>query len=248
LLVPDGKPPFPAMLVVYYEPETAIGKGHEHRDFALQLVRRGFVALSIGADPYALDPAKDGPKLQPLAHLAYVAANCRNAMATLPEVDPERIGVMGHSYGGKWAMFAACLYDSFACGVWSDPGIVFDESRPNVNYWEPWYLGWEPGRTRKPGIITPENPRTGAYRLMIEQGRDLHELLALMAPRPFLVSGGSEDPPERWRALNHVVAVNRLLGFDGRVALTSRPDHTPTEESNAQIIAFLEFVLKPRGR
>ncbi len=23
-----------------------------------------------------------------------------------------------------------------------------------------------------------------------------------MAPRPFLVSGGAEDPPERWRALN----------------------------------------------
>lgn len=245
LLVPDGKPPFPAMLIVYYEPETAIGKGQERRDFALQLARRGFVALSIGLDPYALDPAKSGLKFQPLSYLAYVAANCRNAMATLPEVDPKRIGVMGHSYGGKWAMFAACLYDGFACGVWSDPGIVFDETRPNVNYWEPWYLGWEPGRTRKPGIITPENPRTGAYKMLIEQGHDLHELLSLMAPRPFLVSGGSEDTPERWRALNHVVAVNQLLGFENRVAMTNRPDHTPTAESNARIIEFLEFALKP---
>ena len=48
---------------------------------------------------------------------------------------------------------------------------------------------------------------------MIEDGRDLHELHALMAPRPFLVSGGSEDPPERWKALNHAVAVNKLLGL-----------------------------------
>ena len=25
------------------------------------------------------------------------------------EVDPERIGIIGLSYGGKWAMFASCL-------------------------------------------------------------------------------------------------------------------------------------------
>ena len=91
-------------------------------------------------------------------------------------------------------------------------GIVFDETRSNVNYWEPWYLGWEPGRTRKRGVITPESPRTGAYKRLVESGHDLHELHALMAPRPFLVSGGSEDPPQRWAALNHAVdrEVHRL--------------------------------------
>ena len=142
-------------------------------------------------------------------------------------------------------MFAACLFDRFACGVWSDPGIVFDESRPNVNYWEPWYLGWDPGRTRKPGLPTAENPRTGAYKRLVESGNDLHELHALMAPRPFLVSGGSEDPPERWKALNHAIAVNRLLGFEQRVAMTNRPGHAPTIESNEQLYLFLEHVLKP---
>jgi hypothetical protein len=248
LLVPEGKGPFPAMLVVYYEPETAIGKGHEDRDFALQLVRHGYAALSIGLDPYMLDPAKSGLTYQPLSYLAYVAANCRNAMAMLPEIDSKRIGVMGHSYGGKWAMFASCLYDSFACGVWSDPGIVFDESRPNVNYWEPWYLGWEPGRTRGRGVLTPENPRTGAYKVLMEQGHDLHELHTLMAPRPFLVSGGSEDPPERWRALNHAAAVNALLGAENRVAMTNRPAHSPNARSNAEILAFLDYVLKPEPR
>jgi peptidyl-prolyl cis-trans isomerase A (cyclophilin A) len=34
---------------------------------------------------------------------------------TMPNVDPKRIGVVGHSYGGKWAMFASCLYEKFAC-------------------------------------------------------------------------------------------------------------------------------------
>lgn len=246
LLVPDGPGPHPAVMVVYYEPETSIGRGKPGRDFGLALARRGFVTLSIGFDPLTL-PAEARPlELQPLSFLAYLAANGYNALASRPEVDPKRVGVMGHSYGGKWAMFAACLFDGFACGAWSDPGIVFDESRPNVNYWEPWYLGREPGVSRKRGVITAESPRTGAYKRLVASGHDLHELLTLMAPRPFLVSGGSEDPPERWRALNHAVAVNKLLGAEDRVAMTNRAGHDPTAESNEQIYVFLDYVLKPR--
>jgi hypothetical protein len=79
---------------------------------------------------------------------------------------------------------------------------------------------------------------------MIQGGRDLHELHALMAPRPFLVSGGSEDQPERWKALNHAIAVNRLLGHEHRVAMTNRKGHDPTEESNVQIYVFFEHFLK----
>ena len=63
--------------------------------------------------------------------LAYVAANCHTALANTPNVDPAKIGIVGHSYGGKWSMFASCLYDKFACAVWSDPGIVFNEQNAN---------------------------------------------------------------------------------------------------------------------
>lgn len=141
-------------------------------------------------------------------------------------------------------MFASCLYDKFACAVWSDGGVVFDETRPNVNYWEPWYLGLDAEHQRQPGVPTKENPRTGAYRQLVEGGHDLHELHALMAPRPFLVSGGSEDSPARWPALNHAVAVNQLLGATNRVAMTHRKDHTPTAESNELLYLFFEYFLK----
>ncbi len=247
LLMPDGKGPFPAVLVPYYEPETSIGVGKEPlRDFALQLSRRGFVTLSIGSlGGDARLPETGHALCQPLSFLAYVAANGCNALANIAEVDPKRIGVVGHSYGGKWAMFASCLYEKFACGVWSDGGVVFDESRSNVNYWERWYLGAAAGSKRAPGIPTKENPRTGAYQELFETGHDLHELHALMAPRPFLVSGGSEDRPARWAALNHAVAVNQFLGYSNRVALTSRKDHSPTPESNEQIYLFFEHFLKP---
>jgi hypothetical protein len=231
--------------VVYYEAKTGIGRGKEKlRDFAYQLARRGFVTLSLGSDPNTYYPNQEKAQLQPLSFHAYIAANCANALASLPQVDPKRIGVVGHSYGGKWAMFASCLYERFACGAWSDPGIVFDESRANVNYWEPWYLGYEPGRSRKPGIPTEQNPRTGAYKQLVDTGHDLHELHALMAPRPFLVSGGSEDPPMRWQALNHTIAVNRLLGYAHRVAMTNRRTHSPTEESNEQLYLFFDRFLK----
>jgi hypothetical protein len=65
-----------------------------------------------------------------------------------------------------------------------------------------------------------------------------------MAPRPFLVSGGAEDQPERWKALNHAIAGNNLLGHQNRVAMTNRRGHSPTLESNEQIYQFFERFLK----
>src|SRR5206468_788886 len=51
LLIPDGKGPFPAVLVPFYEPLTSAGlkpdlKGHH--DYGYQLAKRGYVTLSIG--------------------------------------------------------------------------------------------------------------------------------------------------------------------------------------------------------
>ena len=248
LLVPEGKGPFPAVVVVFYDAKTGAGLGKGLLDFGYQLARRGFVALSIGTPPTRYYPNEQSAQLQPLSSQAYCAANLYNALANLPRVDARRIGIVGHSYGGKWAMFASCLYDKFACAAWSDGGIVFDEKRSNVNYWDRWYLGHEPGNRRREGRPGKDNPRTGAYKQLVEQGHDLHELHALMAPRPLLVSGGSEDRPERWRALNHAVAVNKLLGHTHRVAMTNRPGHTPTAESNEQMYLFLEHFLKAMAR
>ncbi len=254
LLIPDGEGKRPAVVTVFYEPDTAIGKGKEYRDFAYQLARRGFVTLSIGTTEnsnrrhYATYwPSRENGKVEPLSMMGYAAAQAWRLLADRPEVDAERIGIVGHSYGGKWALFASCLFDRFACAVWSDPGIVFD-TRPSVNYWEPYYLGYEPPPWRRRGLITKDNPATGLYPRLLKQGRDLHELHALMAPRPFLVSGGSEDGPHRWKALNHTIAVNKLLGYENRVAMTNRPDHSPNDESNEVIYRFFEHFLGDDGR
>ena len=272
LLLPESRgEKRPALVVTYYDAETGAGLAAPMRDYAWQLAKRGFITLSIGkpnavidlsttnkprTDPY-LGPVGKPARVQPLSALAYCAANAHTVLAQRPEVDASRIGIIGHSFGGKWAMFASCLYDKFACAVWSDPGIVFDErdrrkENPSgsVNYYDVWYLGFELG-----AIIDPKNAgpfrklpsegqaRTGSYKTLVEGGHDLTELHALMAPRPFLVSGGTADLPERWPALNHAIAVNKLLGFENRVALTTREGHTPTEESNEQAYRFFEWAL-----
>jgi dienelactone hydrolase len=257
LLIPKGTGPFPAVLVPFYEPLTSIGRGKKGKgthDYGLQLIQRGFVTLSIGTPSSVEEIGGDTRRLltdagkqqrrQPLTLLAYVAANCHTALSQMPEVDGKRIGIVGLSYGGKWSMFASCLYDKFACAVWSDPGIVFNENNSNVNYWEPWYLGYDQNIQRKPGVPSAENPRTGLYKEMVEAGDDLVDLHALMAPRPVLVSGGTEDPPQNWVALNHLVAVNELLGYKNRVAMTARATHVPTPEALAVELDFLEYWLK----
>jgi dienelactone hydrolase len=279
LLLPEGDTPSkcPAVLVVYYDAETGVGLGAPFRDYAWQLAKRGFVTLSIGkpnaqvdltttnkprTEPY-LGPVGKPVRVQPLSALAYAAANAHTVLAQRSDVDPDRIGIIGHSFGGKWAMFASCLYDKFACAVWSDPGIVFDErdrrkQNPSgsVNYWDVWYLGFAPGVIADPKnagpfrkLPTEGQSRTGAYKALVDGGHDLVELHALMAPRPFLVSGGTADLPERWPALNHAIAVNKLLGYEHRVAMTSRDGHSPTGEANEQVYRLFEWWLtNPNSR
>ena len=80
--------------------------------------------------------------------------------------------------------------------------------RRNENYgrWErlsvashddrgPWYLDWEPDRPRKNNILYNREFRTGAYRRLVDAGRDLHELHALMAPGPSWSTEGRKTHP-----------------------------------------------------
>lgn len=254
LLVPDGDGPKPAVVTVYYEPETAAGlNDKQNRDFARQLTRRGFVTLSLGTTGTTRDktyslyyPSIERATLQPLSALACAAANAWEALARTDGVDSTRIGIVGHSYGGKWAMFASCLYDKYACAAWGDPGVVFDETKGGyVNYWEPWYLGYYPPPWSDTWRDDGAKAGRGLYPRLRREGLDLHELHALMAPRPFLVSGGHADGAERWIALNHAVAVNRLLGFSDRVAMSNRASHDPDPQSNETICDFFERWLGP---
>ena len=48
----------------------------------------------------------------------------------------------------------------------------------------------------------------------------------------------------RGQPLNHVVAVNKFLGVDNRVAMTNRKEHSPDAEANEILYLFFEWALK----
>ena len=255
LLIPEGTEKRPAVLSVFYEPETAIGFNNPHRDFALQLAKRGFVTLSIGtthaskANTYALYyPDIDNATVQPLSMLGYAAVNAWHVLASRAEVDEKRIGIVGHSFGGKWAMFAGCPVRPVCGGGRVGPGNhVRCTSQRKL-------LGAMVSRLAPAPRGVSEvssRPRIRAavcIHGLLEDHLDLHELHALMAPRPFLVSGGAVDPPSRWRALNHLVKINETLGYRQRVGMTNRPDHSPNEQSNAVIYGFFDHFLRAKAK
>ncbi|MDH5604494.1 MAG: sialidase, partial [Cyclobacteriaceae bacterium] len=88
LLVPEGSKNSPAVVTVFYEPETAIGEGKPDRDFAIQLAQRGFVTLSVGStettnnETYATYyPGRDSATVEPLSMLAYAASSAWQLLA-----------------------------------------------------------------------------------------------------------------------------------------------------------------------
>ena len=161
LLVPDALPSrAPAVLVPFYEPDTSVGLGpRPQRDFARQLTRAGFVTLSIGTPVGdARTPDRGVVTAQPLSYHAYVAANCVDGAGRpargRSEAHRRRRPLLRRQVGDvrRRALGQVRL-------PWrrSDPGIVFDEKRANVNYWEPWYLGFDPARSsaRRRGCRRP---------------------------------------------------------------------------------------------
>lgn len=84
-------------------------------------------------------------------------------------------------------MFASCLYDKFACAAWSDPGIVFDETkRGYINYWEPWYLGYYPPPGKIPGTKTDILKQKEFIRSYVKMGMIYMKFMHLWLPALFL--------------------------------------------------------------
>ena len=90
-----------------------------------------------------------------------------------------------------------------------------------MNYWEPWYLGFDAKVQRARASIghePPYRPLQGADRFRSRPGRSAR----IDGSHTVLVSGGVQDPPRNWLALNHLVAVNNVLGQKDRAFLTAR--------------------------
>lgn len=151
-------------------------------------------------------------------------------LRSLPEVDGERIGFIGFSLGAKAAVYVAAFAPEIRATVAVDPHIAINGA---TNWYAPWYLDWT---RRWPDIATPEG--TVLSLLNPDKQRagfehDHHELLALAAPRPFLLiggaagredNGGDSDDRQSWGYVNRAREVYRLLGIQERLEFVLTAD------------------------
>ncbi len=140
------------------------------------------------------------------------------------DVDAKRIGFIGFSLSAKTAVYVGAFAPEIAATVALDPHIAINGS---TNYYAPWYLDW----TRKfDGVSVLSLLDTDAKTAGFEH--DHHELLALAAPRPFLLIGGSQkednagdsDDLQSWAYINRAREVYRLLGVEDRLEFVPTTD------------------------
>jgi hypothetical protein len=217
------------------EPAGLTGNPQLHT--ALQLVQRGFVTFTYDAICFGErhDPAsghygdaipfyRRHPRWSLLGKMVWDLSRAIDYLQTLEFVDSTRIGSMGHSHGGITTIFGMAFDERIKVGA-SNCG--FDTFRIDGNTWR-----WSRATALLPLLgFYISNPALNMdfYRAVpdsevVKTPFDLHELLALIAPRPLFLSTSDEDfvfPNGGWsarRALARIKPVYELLGSGDRLS------------------------------
>jgi len=136
------------------------------------------------------------PGCKGMAKMLHDAVVAVDVLAGLPEVDPTRLGAAGHSLGAKQVLYLAAFDERIRVAASSEGGIGVRFS----NWDAPWYLG--------------RQVRDRRFH------HDHHELLALVAPRPFLLLGGDGfDGVQSWPFIKAALPIYQLYGRPARLGL-----------------------------
>jgi dienelactone hydrolase len=207
-------------------------EGAAEKAFGLLLAGRGCVTLCprnfLWPETKRIDTASTvqqlnerHPGAKGMAKMLYDAMVAVDILAAVPEVDPRRLGAIGHSLGAKESLYLAAFDERIRVAVSSEGGIG-----TRFSNWEaPWYLG--------------ADIRAAEFQ------REHHEVLALAAPRPFLLLGGdSADGDRSWPFIEAVLPVYRLYGGAPRVGLLNhRKGHSVPPEAEARVYQWFEAYL-----
>ncbi len=163
--------------------DTIEGDHRAYHDFAAKLADQGFIVfapqnLYIFRDRFRTLQRKANPLKKTLFSIMVPQhRQITNWLATLPQVDPERIAFYGLSYGGKSAMRIPPLVDRYCLSICS----------ADFNDWV-----WKNASTRARYSYV----WTGEYEIFeFDLGSTFNyaEMAALIAPRPFMVERGHFD-------------------------------------------------------
>jgi dienelactone hydrolase len=148
---------------------------------------------------------------------AWTASRALELLVAGGQVDPNRIAVTGHSRLGKTALLAAAFDERFALALPAQSGC--GGAAPSRQ------SEWAAAHSESVAAITSRFPHwfCPAYAAAGANPADLpvdqHELLALCAPRPVLLSNGTEDlwadPPGQRDMLRAADPVYRLVAGSG---------------------------------
>jgi pimeloyl-ACP methyl ester carboxylesterase len=161
-----------------------------------------------------------------------------DVLQALEEVDPDRIGAMGHSLGGHGAMFLAAYDDRVKAAAGNCSAAFFRQNAKSLEWSrDRWYIYFKPLRS---GMLKGKLPPI-----------DFHEIMALIAPRAFLdVSGLNDGDPltqrQRLLMLAKVMDVYELEKAPQNFAFFAHGrGHSVAHESREVIYGFLDAHLKP---
>lgn len=214
--------------------EIAGVSGRDSMQIGLKLCRRGHVVfcpecfLWRGEGNYtdAVDRFRARhPRTLGMHKMLYDAMRAVDVLTGLPEVDAGRLGACGHSLGGKETLYLAAFDDRIRAAVASEGGLEFD----STNWDAPWYLG--------KGIHAEDFPLNHA------------QLLALTAPRAFLILGGESgrgaaDGDRNWPLIEAARKVYTLHEGPARLGMFNhRKGHSIPEEAFEKMATWLETYL-----
>ena len=166
------------------------------------------------------------PNTTGMAKMLYDAKRATDVLAGLDKVDSTRIGAIGHSLGAKEVLYLAAFDERIKAAVSSEGGLGFR----TTNWDAPWYLG---EAIRDPGF--PLNH---------------HQLLALIAPRPFLIVGGESGPgaadgDRSWVVIKAALPVWNLYSHPVRLGLLNHHQgHSIPDEVYKKMSEWLRTYLR----
>jgi lysophospholipase L1-like esterase/cephalosporin-C deacetylase-like acetyl esterase len=243
LLIPaDGKvKKRPAMLCLHQtvkegKDEPAGLAGSANLRYAQELAERGYVTLSPDYPSFGEHPYDFAQPEFASGSMKAVWDNIRavDLLSNLPEVDAERIGVIGHSLGGHNALFTA-PFDPRLKAVVSSCGFTSFRKDDMPSWTGPRYM---------PRIKTVfEND---ARKMPF----DFSEIVATLAPRPFFASAASKDNDFDISGVRDVMqAAATVYEVHGKrdhlQAIYPDSPHDFPPDARRQAYEFLDKHLKP---
>jgi dienelactone hydrolase len=235
----EGKRPGVVVLhstVDYTIRQPAGLEGTEDKHIALHLARRGYVAFCPRCFLWQYGESKQlaravdwlrrrHPGVTGMAKMLHDARRAVDILASLPDVDTDRLSAIGHSLGAKESLYLAAFDPRVRAAVSSEGGIGLGDS----NWEASWYLG---DAIRRPGF-----------------GLDHGEVLALIAPRAFLLIGGdSADGYTSWPYVAAALPVWSLTGAPEALGLFDHHQgHAFPAIAQQRSYEWLDWFSRPSG-